>query len=91
MLPCRGPWVFFLNGQNKEVAGGALGYACKYAAMRIWYNRPYTHRCVYGIKWVNMYYHRFVLKFSAFTIFLIADIVLVVCSSLQIGLVDELY
>ena len=29
----RGPWViifsyFFQNGQNKEVAGGAPGYAC---------------------------------------------------------------
>ena len=67
-LPCmqevklhstRGSWDFFSfsewqNKDSKEVVGETPGYACKYAPMRIWNNKPYTHRCVYGIKWVKM-------------------------------------
>ena len=40
----RGSWDIFSSSsewQNKDskvVTGGAPGYACKYAAMRIWYN-----------------------------------------------------
>ena len=41
-MPRRAPWVIFFSSkwQNQEVDGGSRGYACKYAPMRIWNNRP---------------------------------------------------